>query len=125
MNKTFLSIIVGIVVMLLVFVGIKDSLTRPTLNRIPISNYTAVDIVKKFDDSLYDIPLSKIQTNYVFVKGDGSVYNVINNNKIDKMISLTKHTISTGNHFAWEVIIFPKNITYYIDHITGQVISSK
>ncbi len=125
MNKIFLSILVGLLVMILVFLGVNDSLTRPSLNRIPIENNTAIEIVKKLDESLRNLSLSKIQTKYVFVKGDGSIYSVKNGDKIDKKIGVTQPTISTGNHFAWQVITIPKNTTYYVDHITGQVISSK
>lgn len=117
------SISVGVGVMLLTYLALQDSLNRPSLNRLPISSQTAVSIILK-QENLTQNKLSDFLTNYVYIKGDGAIYeSEVSSNSIGRYIDTTEPTITTGNHFAWEVINKQNQKRYYVDHITGEIIS--
>ena len=117
------SISVGVGVMLLTYLALQDSLNRPSLNRLPISSQTAVSIILKQENSTQN-KLSDFLTNYVYIKGDGAIYeSEVSSNSIGRYIDTTEPTITTGNHFAWEVINKQNQKRYYVDHITGEIIS--
>jgi hypothetical protein len=122
-KKMIVSISVGVGVMLLTYLALQDSLNRPSLNRLPISSQTAVSIILK-QENLTQNKLSDFLTNYVYVKGDGAIYeSEVSSNSIGRYIDTTEPTITTGNHFAWEVINKQNQKRYYVDHITGEIIS--
>jgi hypothetical protein len=122
-KKMIVSISVGIGVMLLTYLALQDSLNRPSLNRLPISSQTAVSIILK-QENLTQNKLSDFLTNYVYIKGDGAIYeSEVSSNSIGRYIDTTEPTITTGNHFAWEVINKQNQKRYYVDHITGEIIS--
>jgi len=117
------SISVGVGVMLLTYLALQDSLNRPSLNRLPISSQTAVSIILK-QENLTQNKLSDFLTNYVYIKGDGAIYeSEVSSNSIGRYLDTTEPTITTGNHFAWEVINKQNQKRYYVDHITGEIIS--
>jgi Peptidase propeptide and YPEB domain. len=122
-KKMIVSISVGVGVMLLTYLALQDSLNRPSLNRLPISSQTAVSIILKQENSTQN-KLSDFLTNYVYIKGDGAIYeSEVSSNSIGRYIDTTEPTITTGNHFAWEVINKQNQKRYYVDHITGEIIS--
>lgn len=122
-KKMIVSISVGVGVMLLTYLALQDSLNRPSLNRLPISSQTAVSIILK-QENLTQNKLSDFLTNYVYIKGDGVIYeSEVSSNSIGRYIDTTEPTITTGNHFAWEVINKQNQKRYYVDHITGEIIS--
>ena len=122
-KKMIVSISVGVGVMLLTYLALQDSLNRPSLNRLPISSQTAVSIILK-QENLTQNKLSDFLTNYVYIKGDGAIYeSEVSSNSIGRYIDTTEPTITTGNHFAWEVKNKQNQKRYYIDHVTGEVIA--
>jgi hypothetical protein len=122
-KKMIVSISVGVGVMLLTYLALQDSLNRPSLNRLPISSQTAVSIILK-QENLTQNKLSDFLTNYVYIKGDGAIYeSEVSSNSIGRYLDTTEPTITTGNHFAWEVINKQNQKRYYVDHITGAIIS--
>ena len=122
-KKTVISISVGIGVTLLAYLALQDSLNRPSLNRVPISSQTAVSIIIK-QENLTQNELNSFSTNYVYIKGDGNIYESdVSSNSIGRYLGTTEPTITTGNHFAWEVKNKQNQKRYYIDHVTGEVIA--
>ena len=122
-KKMIVSISVGVGVMLLTYLALQDSLNRPSLNRLPISSQTAVSIILK-QENLTQNKLSDFLTNYVYIKGDVAIYeSEVSSNSIGRYLDTTEPTITTGNHFAWEVINKQNQKRYYVDHITGEIIS--
>jgi hypothetical protein len=123
-NKRFVvSISVGVGVMLLAYLALQDSLNRPSLNRLPISSQTAVSITIK-QENLAHNELNDFSTSYVYIKGDGSIYESdVSSNSIGRYLDTTEPTITTGNHFAWEVTSKQNQKRYYVDHVTGEIIS--
>jgi hypothetical protein len=122
-KKMIVSISVGVGVMLLTYLALQDSLNRPSLNRLPISSQTAVSIILK-QENLTQNKLSDFLTNYVYIKGDGAIYeSEVSSNSIGRYLDTTEPTITTGNHFAWEVKNKQNQKRYYVDHITGEIIS--
>jgi hypothetical protein len=122
-KKMIVSISVGVGVMLLTYLALQDSLNRPLLNRLPISSQTAVSIVLE-QENLTQNKLSDFSTNYVYIKGDGVIYeSEVSSNSIGRYLDTTEPTITTGNHFAWEVKNKQNQKRYYVDHITGEIIS--
>jgi hypothetical protein len=123
-KKMIVSISVGVGVMLLTYLALQDSLNRPSLNRLPISSQTAVSIILK-QENLTQNNLSDFSTNYVYIKGDGAIYESdVSLNSIGRYLDTTEPTITTGNHFAWEVKNKQNQKRYYVDHITGEIISN-
>jgi hypothetical protein len=122
-KKMIVSISVGVGVMLLTYLALQDSLNRPSLNRLPISSQTAVSIVLE-QENLTQNKLTDFSTNYVYIKGDGVIYeSEVSSNSIGRYLDTTEPTITTGNHFAWEVKNKQNQKRYYVDHITGEIIS--
>jgi hypothetical protein len=122
-KKVIVSISFGVGVMLLTYLALQDSLNRPSLNRLPISSQTAVSIILK-QENLTQNKLNDFSTNYVYIKGDGTVYESdVSSNSIGRYLDTTEPTITTGNHFAWEVKNKQSHKGYYVDHVTGEVIS--
>ena len=122
-KRIVVSISVGVGVMLLAYLALQDSLNRPSLNRLPISSQTAVSITIK-QENLAHNELNDFSTSYVYIKGDGSIYESdVSSNSIGRYLDTTEPTITTGNHFAWEVTSKQNQKRYYVDHVTGEIIS--
>ena len=122
-KKMVISISFGIGVMLLTYLALQDSLTRPSLSRLPIPSQIAVSIIIQ-QENLTQNDLNRFSTNYVYIKGDGSIYDSdISSNAIGRYLDTTEPTITTGNHFAWEIKNKQNQKRYYVDHVTGDVIA--
>jgi uncharacterized protein YpmB len=122
-KKTILLILIGVGVMFLTYLGLQESLNRPSLNQLPISPQTAISIIIQ-QENLTENKLDDFSTNYVYIKGDGKIYDSeISSNSIGRYLYTTEPTITTGNHFAWEVKNKETNRRYYVDHVTGEIIA--
>jgi hypothetical protein len=122
-KRIVVSISVGVGVTLLAYLALQDSLNRPSLNRLPISSQTAVSIIIK-QENLAHNEWNDVSTSYVYIKGDGSIYESdVSSNSIGRYLDTTEPTITTGNHFAWEVTSKQNQKRYYVDHVTGEIIS--
>lgn len=123
--KFVVALGIGIVFALLVYFGLIDSLTRSSVNFQAISNSTAVSIVLK-ENNLSKDEISYMQSRFVYLKSNGNLYlSDDKTKKIGNFIGITSPTVTTGNHFAWEIKLNPINQTYYVDHVSGDIISNK
>ena len=69
---------------------------------------------------------NNINSKYVYIKGNGDVYeSKKDTNLIGTYVGKTSPTLSTGNHFGWEINFPTLNKTYYVDHLRGEIISTK
>ena len=123
MNKKIpIFIAVTTVATVAVYLGLEGSLLFPTFFSTPITGEDAVSIVAdKLNLTKYNP--NDFSTRYVYIKGDGSIFESnVNSNSIGEYIGKTEPTITTGNYFAWEV----KNNKndYFLDSTTGEIISS-
>jgi hypothetical protein len=111
---------VGVITMFLVYIALQTSLKVPSLDRLPILPGAAVSIVMKNDS----YSLDDFTTRYVYIKGNGSIYESDpNSNSIGQYLGSTGEiTMTTGNHFAWEVTNKRGNSLYYVDSMTGEII---
>ena len=124
-KKLLLSLAVASIITYLVYNGLMDSLTRSSINFLSISNDTAISIISK-QNNLTSGHIDKVISKYVYVKGNGEIYDSkLDTNFIGDYIGKTSPTVTTGNHFGWEVYFPIINKTYYIDHLTGETISKK
>ena len=124
-KKLLISLVVASIITYLVYIGLMDSLTRSSINFLSISNDTAVSIITK-QNNLTSEHIDRVISKYVYVKGNGEIYDSkIDTNFIGDYIGKTSPTVTTGNHFGWEVYFPIINRTYYIDHLTGETISKK
>lgn len=123
--RLLVSILIGIGFALLVYFGMTDSLTRPSLNFQAIPQNIALSIVLK-ENNLTQDQIDEVKFKFVFIKGTGELFLADNTTKdIGPLIGNTSPTFTTGNHYGWEVKLMPMNSTYYVDHINGEIISSK
>lgn len=113
----------GILVTIVVYLGIVDSLNRPSLSRLPISSDVAISkVISTFNISKYQIEKSP---HYVYVKSDGTVYESDPEfNNIGGIIGNTEPTDTRGSHFAWEINDFQTKKKYYVDAVIGEIISN-
>jgi hypothetical protein len=124
-KKLLIFLAVASIITYLVYIGLMDSLTRSSVNYTSISNDTAISLIVK-QNNLTSEYIDKAISKYVYVKGNGEIYDSkIDTNFIGNYIGKTSTTMTTGNHFGWEVYFPIINKTYYIDHLTGETISEK
>ncbi len=124
-KKLLIFLAVASIITYLVYIGLMDSLTRSSVNYTSISNDTAISLIVK-QNNLTSKYIDKAILKYVYVKGNGEIYDSkIDTNFIGNYIGKTSPTMTTGNHFGWEVYFPIINKTYYIDHLTGETISEK
>ncbi|HET8858026.1 MAG TPA: hypothetical protein VFM28_10905 [Nitrososphaeraceae archaeon] len=124
-KKLLISLAVASITTYLVYIGLIDSLTRSSVNYTSISNDTAISLIVK-QDNLTSEHIDKVLSKYVYVKGNGEIYDSKKDtNFIGNYIGKTSPTVTTGNHFGWEIYFPIINKTYYIDHLTGETISKK
>ncbi len=99
----------------------ENSLLFPTFFSTPISNEEAMSIVvHKLNITKYNV--FDFSTMYVYLKGDGSIFESnINSNSTGKYIGKTEPIITTGSYFTWEI----KNNKddYFLDSTTGEIVS--
>lgn len=124
-KKLLISLAVASITTYLVYIGLIDSLTRSSVNYTSISNDTAISLIVK-QNNLTSEHIDKVLSKYVYVKGNGEIYDSKKDtNFIGNYIGKTSPTVTTGNHFGWEVYFPIINKTYYIDHLSGETISEK
>jgi hypothetical protein len=122
------SIAVGLITMFLVYIALLNSLKEPSLSRLPIMSDTAVSIVLKHKNgSIESHNPNDFATRFVYVKGNGSIFESNpNSNSVGRYLgSAGESTITTGNHFAWEVLDKKGAVLYYVDSITGDIVMQK
>ena len=121
-KKFAVTVTISILVTILVYIGIVTSLERPTLSRTPLSEENAVSIVidkKNLNSSDQDFV-----TEFVNIKGNGSFYESnINSNYVGTHLGDSHPTINNANYFAWKVTDRTNNFTYFIDPLTGEIVS--
>lgn len=111
--------------MIIVYIALQVSTKVPSLSRIPIMSDTAVSIVLRNEDRDAESHNSNdFATRFVYIKGNGSIFKADpNSNSIGEYLgSAGETTITTGNHFAWEVMDKKDSLLYYVDSITGEII---
>ena len=124
-KRVLLSVAIGVIITYIVYLGLLDSLSRSSINYLSISNDTAVSLIYK-NYNLSSQHLPNINSKYVYIKGNGEIYeSKKDTNFIGNYIGKTSPTITTGNHFGWEVKFPALNKTYYVDHLRGDIISTK
>ena len=122
-KRVLLSLAIASIITYLVYLVMIDSLTRPSINYLSISNDTAVSIIFK-KENLSSYHLNNINSKYIYIKGNGELYeSKKDTNLIGNYLGKTAPTITTGNHFGWEVTLPTLNKTYYVDHLRGEIIS--
>ena len=122
-KKLIITVSFGILVTIVVYFGIVDSLNRPSLSRLPVSPDVAISrLVSTFNISKNQLDSSP---RYVYVKSDGTVYesNPELNNE-GKIIGNAEPTNTGGSHFAWEIKDFQSKKKYYVDAVTAAIISN-
>jgi hypothetical protein len=125
LKRLLISLAVASIITYLIYYGLMDSLTRSSINFLSISNDTAISIVTK-QNNLTSEHIDKVISKYVYVKGNGEIFDSkIDSNYIGEYLGKTSPTVTTGNHFGWEIYLPVINKTYYIDHLTGETISKK
>ena len=108
-----------------VYLGLVDSLTRPSIIYMPMSSETAVMILTEKHNITF-LNSTNYELQYVYVKGNGDIYNSNTDTKdIGELIGKSEPTTTTGNHFAWQIFIPDTNQSFYIDHLSGELISTK
>ena len=113
----------GIVVTIIVYLGIVDSLNHPSISRLPISPEIAISKVKKSFNISENQLNSSLQ--YVYVKSDGTVYESNpDSNQLGKIIGNTEPPNIPGSHFAWEINDIQTKERYYVDAIFAEIISN-
>ena len=121
--KLIISIGTGIAFAFIVYLALSDSLSKPSLNFQAIPQNIAISIVQN-ENNLTQDQIQDAKIRFVFIKGTGELYLADNiTKKIGPSIGKTSGTFTTGNHYGWEVKLIPVNSTYYVDHITGEIIS--
>ena len=85
---------------------------------------TAISIVMNNEDRLAQSHNSNFATRFVYIKGTGSIFESDpNSNSIGRYLGSSEEpTITTGNHFAWEVLDKKGASLYYVDSVTGEII---
>ncbi|MGD1835275.1 MAG: hypothetical protein ACPKQO_06095 [Nitrososphaeraceae archaeon] len=123
-RKLFLLVGIGILFTFVVYLGLIDSLTRPSITYMSMSPDTAITILsEKYD--IASLNSNNYEIQYVYIKGNGYVYNSNTETKdIGDLIGKSEPTTTTGNHFAWQIFIPNLNQSYYIDHVSGDLISA-
>ena len=122
MDKKIATLIaIGIAMTALVYLGLQNSLKVPALFYAPLSSEAAVAIVAQ-KQNLTQYNINDFSIRYVYIKGDGSLFDSdVNSNSIGKYLGKTETTITTANYFSWEVK--KNNYAYYVDSATGEIVA--
>jgi hypothetical protein len=123
-KRVLLSLAIASVITYFVYLAMMDSLNRSSINYLSISNDTAVSIIFKHEN-LSSNYINNINSKYVYIKGNGEIYeSKKDTNFIGNYVGKTSPTITTGNHFGWQINLPALNKTYYVDHLRGEIIST-
>ena len=122
-KKLIITASFGILVTIVVYFGIVDSLNRPSLSRLPVSPDVAISrLVSTFNISKNQLDSSP---QYVYIKSDGTVYESNPElNNVGKIIGNAETTNTGGSHFAWEIKDFQSKKKYYVDAVMAAIISN-
>jgi hypothetical protein len=122
-KRLLVTVSFGILVTIIVYLGIVDSLNHPSISRLPISPGIAISkVIKSFNISENQLNSS---LQYVYVKSDGTVYESNpDSNQLGKIIGNTKPPNIPGSHFAWEINDIQTKERYYVDAIFAEIISN-
>jgi len=120
-KKMVAAIGIGIIVTLLIYLGLQNSLRVPALFSAPMSSESAIKIIAQHQN-LTHYNIFDFSTRYVYIKGDGAIFEShANSNLIGKYLGRAEPTITTGSYFAWEVR--RNSHAYFVDSVTGEIIS--
>src|SRR5215475_6774162 len=73
LTKILLSVTVGIITMLIVYIGLQSTENVPLLSRFPLTSDTAISVIIK-KENLTQAKLTDFRTKYVYIKGNGSIF---------------------------------------------------
>jgi hypothetical protein len=120
-KKIAILIAIGMAMTAIVYLGLQNSLKVPALFYAPLSSEAAVAIVAQ-KQNLTQYNINDFSIRYVYIKGDGSLFESdVNSNSIGKYLGKTETTITTANYFSWEVK--KNNYAYYVDSATGEIVA--
>jgi hypothetical protein len=122
-KRLLVTVSFGILVTIIVYLGIVDSLNHPSISRLPISPGIAISkVIKSFNISENQLNSS---LQYVYVKSDGTVYESNpDSNQLGKIIGNTEPPNIPGSHFAWQINDIQTKERYYVDAIFAEIISN-
>ena len=122
-KRLLVTVSFGILVTIIVYLGIVDSLNHPSISRLPISPEIAISkVIKSFNISENQLNSS---LQYVYVKSDGTVYESNpDSNQLGKIIGNTEPPNIPGSHFAWQINDIQTKERYYVDAIFAEIISN-
>jgi hypothetical protein len=122
-RRLALTITIGILVTVLVYIGLVTSLERPTLSRLPISKEDAISIlIEEMNSDTFD--LGDFVTEFVHIKGNGSFYESdVNSNYVGRHLGNAQPTVNTASYFTWKITNKMDNSTYFLDHLNGEIVS--
>lgn len=115
---------VGVLATILVYFGLQESLNRPSISNIPVPPEVVLKIVaKQFNISAADS--TDLKFNNVYVNPNGEIYQSDSEfHTIGALLGKTEMTETGGSHYAWEIKDLANKRSYYVDHVTGQIISA-
>jgi predicted small secreted protein len=118
-SRLAITVGIGILVTVFVYFGLRDSLNHPSIIRTSIPPEMALNIVRNaFNISQADSV--NLKTNYVYLKPNGEVYQLDSvSNSIGEFL-----TITGGSHYALQIKDTRDNKSYYVDYVTGEIVSS-
>jgi predicted small secreted protein len=123
-SRFAITVGIGIVVTVFVYFGLQDSLKHPSIIRTSIPPETAENIVRNaFNISQEDSV--NLKSNYVYLKPNGDVYQLDSeSNRIGGFLDKSEPTKTGGSHYALQIKDTPDNKSYYVDYVTGEIVSS-
>lgn len=122
-SRLLITASVGVIATILVYIGLVDSLNRPSIFNIPVPPDVVLKIVEKqFNISAEDS--KNLKFNNVYVNPNGEVYQSdAEFRTIGALLGKTEVTETGGSHYAWEIRDIEHRKSFYIDQVTGHVIS--
>jgi hypothetical protein len=122
-SRLLITAAIGGLATILVYFGLEDSLNRPSISNIPVPPDIVLKIVaKQFNISSQDS--KNLKFNNVYVNPSGEVYQSDSEfNSIGSLLGKTEVTETGGSHYAWEISDTANRKSFYVDHVTGQIIS--
>jgi hypothetical protein len=122
-SRLLITASIGVVATILVYFGLEESLNRPSISNIPVPPEVVLKIVaKQFNISSKDS--NNLKFNNVYVNPSGEVYQSDSEfRSIGSLLGETEVTETGGSHYAWQISDPASRKSFYVDHVTGQVIS--
>ena len=123
-SRLAITVGIGILVTVFVYFGLRDSLNHPSIIRTSIPPDIALNIVRNvFNISQADSV--NLKTNYVYLKPNGEVYQLNSeSNRIGEFLEKSEPTKTGGSHYALQIKDTQSNKSYYVDYVTGEIVSS-